>query len=188
MNTPNSDQLPTLLLLAALIPALWYDLRYRRLPNWLTFSLFITGLMINSWLSGFSGLLDALGGGFLCLAMLLPFYLMKKGMGAGDVKMVAAIGAVLGVKDGALCTAAILIAGAVLGLLYLIYKGGLVVSLRRYWLCLMARTWLLPAENEAASLHFPYGLAIASGLLITLYGAGDLAFIPALFSSSVPMG
>lgn len=182
MTIPNSDQLPTLLLLAALIPALWYDLRYRKLPNWLTFSLLLAGLIANTWLAGISGLLDALGGGALGLVLLLPFYLLKKGMGAGDVKMVAAIGAVLGIQDGLFCIAAILIAGSLLGLLYLIYKGGLITSLRRYWLSLMARTWLMPEANEAASLNFPYALAIASGVVVTLYSSGELSFIQGLFA------
>ncbi len=79
-------------------------------------------------------------------------------------------------------TAAILIAGSLLGVLYLIYKGGLITSLRRYWLSLLARTWLLPEANEAARLNFPYALAIASGVVMTLYSSGELSFIQRLFA------
>lgn len=181
MTTHNSDLLPTLLLLVALVPALWLDVRYRKLPNWLTFSLFLTGLLINSWLAGFSGLLDAIGGGMLALVLLLPLYLWKKGMGAGDVKMVAAIGAVLGVRGGLLCTALILVAGSVIGLMFLFYKGGLLSSMNRYRFCILSRSWLLPQINDAASLRFPYAFAITAGVLITLYWSGNLELLGTLF-------
>ena len=167
---------PSLLLIAMPL-ALWFDLRSHRLPNWLTFSLLVLGLGVHLLLSGISGLLNSLGGGLLGLVLLLPFYLLKKGMGAGDVKMMAAIGAVLGVQNGLLCVGLTLISGSVLGLLFLLFKGGLVLSLRRYWLCILSRSWLVPQENDAANLHFPYALAIVSGVLLTLFISGELPLL-----------
>ena len=175
--------LPPLLLLIALLPALWFDLRQHRLPNWLTGTLLLLGLILNTVLYSWQGLLDALGGAVLGLLIFLPFYLYKKGMGAGDVKMMAAIGAMLGIDDGLFCAASVLIIGSLYGLLYLVYKGGLIVSLRRYWLSLLARTWLAPEANEAANLNFPYAVAIASGVVFTLHSQGELRLIANMLAS-----
>ncbi len=181
MAIDDSTVMLSLVLLVAMPFALWFDLRYHRLPNWLTLSLLLIGLLAHFFLSGLSGLLNALGGGLLGLLLFLPFYLLNKGMGAGDVKMMAAVGAVLGVQDGGLCIGLTLIFGSIFGLLFLLYKGGFVQSIRRYWLCLLSRSWVTPQANDAASLHFPYALAIASGVVMTLYLSGKLSQLAVVF-------
>ena len=82
-------------LLVALIVAGITDVRHGRIPNWLTFSLAGFGIGMQSWGDGWSGLLFSLEGLVVGLACLLFFYVMG-GMGAGDVKLLGAIGAVLG--------------------------------------------------------------------------------------------
>ena len=71
------------------------DVREGRIPNWLTFSLAGFGMAVHGWHQGFSGLLLSVEGlaiGILCLI----FFYIKGGMGAGDVKLLGAIGAILG--------------------------------------------------------------------------------------------
>ena len=73
----------------------WFDWRSRRIPNWLTVSGFFLGLGVNSAIWGWSGLVAGLEGAGLGLGLLfLP--VMLRGMGAGDWKLMGALGACLG--------------------------------------------------------------------------------------------
>lgn len=73
----------------------WIDFRTRRVPNWLTVSAALVGLLINTLHAGKQGLYFSLQGFFLALFCLLPMVLLRA-MGAGDWKLMAAIGAILG--------------------------------------------------------------------------------------------
>lgn len=82
------------LLLAVVLCAGIYDVRVRRIPNWLTLPAVLFGLILNSLLVH-RGLLLALGGIGCALLVYFPLYLVR-GMGAGDVKLMAAVGAICG--------------------------------------------------------------------------------------------
>lgn len=71
------------------------DWRTRRIPNWLTVSGALTGLAANAILRGWQGALLSLEGAGLALALLLPLVLLR-GFGAGDWKLMGAMGAVMG--------------------------------------------------------------------------------------------
>ena len=86
--------LPTLFAIAAG----WTDYRSRRIPNWLTVSGLVLGIVANSWLRGWPGAQDSLVGAGLGLAMLLPFVLMRI-FGEGDWKFVGALGSCLGARN-----------------------------------------------------------------------------------------
>ena len=97
---------------AVLVFASVTDIRNHRVPNWLTFSGMVVGLASYFLTGGFGGLLFSAEGLILGFALLIPFY-MAGGMGAGDVKLLAAVGALLGpfgVMKAFLCTA--LVGGA----------------------------------------------------------------------------
>jgi prepilin peptidase CpaA len=72
-----------------------YDLRYRRIPNWLVIAGFFGGLLINTWLSGLRGGYFALTGTGLAIAVYIPLYLLRA-VGGGDLKLMAAVGAIVG--------------------------------------------------------------------------------------------
>src|SRR6185295_15530649 len=79
------------------VAIIYMDVRYRRIPNLLVLVTFIGGLVINTIFGGSHGLLASLGG--FALAFGLMFFLHAFGtMGAGDVKLFAAIGAINGVS------------------------------------------------------------------------------------------
>jgi prepilin peptidase CpaA len=82
----------SLILLAILFTfTLFYDMKYRKIPNWLTGTFILIGFISAIWLGGFSALMYSLLGmtiGFLLL--LVPY--MLGGVGGGDVKFLAAIG------------------------------------------------------------------------------------------------
>jgi prepilin peptidase CpaA len=66
-----------------------------KVPNWLTFHFVFGGLAYAAWAGGWQGLLFAVEGAGLGLALLLPLYAIG-GMGAGDVKLLAGVGAWVG--------------------------------------------------------------------------------------------
>jgi prepilin peptidase CpaA len=113
-------------------------------------------------------LLNGLGGFAVGLGVFLPFFLMG-GMGAGDVKTMAAAGAFLAPWPSLLAAGLSLIAGAMLGLAVLAWRGGLLATLRGYSQSLLflssTRRWLRPSLPAAAAQRFPYALAIALGTL-----------------------
>jgi len=73
----------------------WFDWRWRRIPNWLTVPGIVGGLAANTLAWGWHGTRVALEGAGLALALLLPFVLLR-GLGAGDWKLMGALGAWLG--------------------------------------------------------------------------------------------
>jgi len=75
--------------------AAFFDLRYRRIPNWLVLAGLLLGLGLNGFLFEWQGLLRSLEGMGLALVIYFPLYLLR-GMGAGDVKLMAAVGAIVG--------------------------------------------------------------------------------------------
>ena len=84
------QSLLVILLPVALIAASWIDLKQHRIPNLLTFSLLISGVLLQFLLHGWEGLIYSLGGLTVGFLIFMPFYI-KGGMGAGDVKLMAAI-------------------------------------------------------------------------------------------------
>jgi prepilin peptidase CpaA len=148
------------------------DVRSRRIPNWVTGSAFIVGVLLNAWLAGLSGAgtadawLYGLGGAGAAIAgaalgglILLPFYLMRV-MGAGDVKLLAALGALLGPQ--LLVSVAVYgaIGGGVMSAIILLVRGRLGVSLHEIFV-----EHRPPTRSGATA---PYALAIASGMYLSL--------------------
>lgn len=96
MLTPPTLSLGAQLLLAGVtLIAATYDIRFRRIPNWLVLSGLIAGLTGNTVLFGLDGLAhsgEGLGLGFM---LYFPLYLLRA-RGAGDVKLLAAVGSITG--------------------------------------------------------------------------------------------
>jgi prepilin peptidase CpaA len=86
-------------LLIVVLAAAVYDVRYRRIPNWISVSGVLAGLGLNSFLyGGAPGLVFALKGLGLGFGLYLVLYLLHA-MGAGDVKLMGAVGAIVGWQD-----------------------------------------------------------------------------------------
>lgn len=81
--------LPTMIVLAV---AVFTDLRSRRIPNWLVLPFMVAGILVSGWLHGWSGIAHSFGGIALG-GFLFGILSLVGGMGMGDVKLCAAIGA-----------------------------------------------------------------------------------------------
>jgi len=167
-----SNTIVLLLLACVLIIASFTDLRSHRISNRLTYSTMIVGLIYYCMMSGLAGLLHSLSGLLLGLAMLITVYLIG-GMGAGDVKLMAAVGSILGpqgVFEAFLGTA---LAGGIYALIVLAAKGYLLDTLKRFGL--MIKTFFMtkkffyipPAREDKAPL-LCYGVAISLGTLASV--------------------
>jgi prepilin peptidase CpaA len=168
-----------LLLAAMVLTAGYFDLRYRRIPNWLTLPGFLVGLALNAFLSfrPGQGLLlrnAALG---LALAMLVyfPLYLLR-GMGAGDVKLMAAIGSLVGWRDWLAIFVFSGIIGGVLAVVLMLAKGRMRKTLYNtghiVWEMVHLRAPHLRSEeldvSNPRAFTLPHGAVIALGALALL--------------------
>ncbi len=82
-------------LIAFVLAAAIYDIRYRRIPNWLNLSGLVLGFGLNVLFFHMRGAVTASEGLLFAAAVYLPMYMLR-GMGAGDVKLMAAVGALVG--------------------------------------------------------------------------------------------
>jgi prepilin peptidase CpaA len=83
-------------LLAAVFAAAAWDVRTRRIPNWLTVSAFALALLLRLPM-GLGAVLDGLGAAGIALAICIPVFALG-GLGGGDVKLLTAVGAFLGIE------------------------------------------------------------------------------------------
>ena len=135
------------------------DLFFRRIPNWLTFAALGGGVLINAWLWGGSGAFAALAGAALGAALLLPFYILRV-IGAGDVKLLAGLGALLGPQLLVSVAIYAAVVGGVMSAVILLARGRLLLALDEM---LVQRRAPTPSGATA-----PYGVAIALGVYLSL--------------------
>jgi prepilin peptidase CpaA len=91
----NGTQAIWMLALALVLSAAWTDWRTRKIPNWLTVPALLLGLTVHSVIAGWPGAKTSFEGAGLALGLLLPPVLLR-GLGAGDWKLMGALGAFLG--------------------------------------------------------------------------------------------
>lgn len=155
---------------AVLVEAALIDGWKLRVPNWLTYHLAIGGWAYAAWAGGGAGLLWSIGGTALGLALLLPLYAIG-GMGAGDVKLMAGVGAWVGpwLTLGAFATSAVV--GGLMALAMVLRSGQVFRHLALFQTIgheiLTIRDPSRLAERAAARkpsmMLLPYGIPIAVG-------------------------
>jgi prepilin peptidase CpaA len=145
----------------------------KKIPNWLSLALMLSGLIGNAVAVKGLSLSDSGAGLIVGLLLMLPGYVFGS-MGAGDVKLMAAIGAVLGftpIVDVVIYSYLVMF---VLAVLFVIIKGDLIRLLRRYQMLLyglFSGTWSYqkPDSSEAAGQRVPLAPAIALATCYVLY-------------------
>ena len=160
--------------LAVALVAVVFDVRTRRIPNWLTFGAALAALAYGAFDAGLPGVGTAAAGWIAGAALFFPFFALG-GMGAGDVKLLAALAAWLGPSESVWLAMFAAMAGGVLGLVGRARRGYLRTAISNLWLMLMHwRTQGLgPVPGltlkDASSPRLAYAIPITIGVLCTLW-------------------
>lgn len=163
-----------LILYLVLAIAISCDVRTRKIPNQLVVVAAAVGLGASLTPDGI-GLAQSAGGLALGFALLLPLYWLRT-LGAGDVKLMAALGTFLGIEGSIVAVLATLVAGGVLAIAVAWRKGslgGAVSNVRNYFgacvIWLTAGGAIRKPELHTSASRLPYSIAIGCG--VTAYMA-----------------
>lgn len=154
-----------------LTAALITDIRWMRIPNWISVSALATGLLVQGIMSGWRGLLFAACGAGVGFTLLLILYVMGA-VGAGDVKLFAGIGAWTGVLFTLQVMMYSILFGAVIGWMIVLCRREAgrrirgIVS-RTAGFLLLRNPKILKAGNGKEMLRFPFMLAVVPGFICT---------------------
>jgi len=166
----------TLVVLLLVAWAVREDLLRRRIPNALCFAALMLGLGMMSIAGGLIGLLYSAGGVLVGLLTFVPFYLLR-GMGAGDVKLMAALGSFFGPAGALLAAAISLVAGGVYAIVIAISK----LLRTKSQMGASSPGAESPTASQLAAVfavvrkeRFPYSVAIATGVVGSLWLRGSL--------------
>jgi prepilin peptidase CpaA len=166
------------LLLSLLVGAAVYDVRYRRIPNWLTVSGVLSGIAMNSFLyEGWPGLRLSLGGFAVAFGVYVALYALRA-MGAGDVKLMAAVGALVGWRNWFgifVCSALV---GGVMAMILMIRIGRVKKTLWNvaFIFSQMKRGQPAYVEREELDVRSPKAVGLPHGAVIAV---GTLFFLAA---------
>jgi len=163
------------LLLSTLILALYHDIKEQKIKNYVTYSAALLGLTVNVAEHGLDGLVFALIGWFTPI-IVLGFWYIANIMGAGDIKLFSAIGAIMGLPF------------TMYSFTYSVYFGGLIALIILYkrkqfrrrmyriyeYLCFIAATrkiapYCAKADNQS---KFIFSAAIVPGTIVHLFLTG----------------
>lgn len=172
---PFTPSLASALAASALVALLGAisDLRTRRIPNRLTGPAILAGILMHFALNGWRGLGSAAAAGAVAGAIFLVFFIAG-GMGAGDVKLMTAVGCMAGLHSIAEILIMTSLVGGVFAVAVAIVRGRLRSTLTNVMvLAVHHRTAGLEPHPElnvanSSTLRLPYGIAIAVGCLVTL--------------------
>jgi prepilin peptidase CpaA len=179
---PGMKSLTLIILAIMLVPAAISDLKSQRIPNKITFPAAIIGIIFNTWGNGFDGFLFSLQGLGLGIAIFIVPYIIGK-MGAGDAKLMGAVGAFLGPKGVFIAFLYIAIAGGIYTLLMVLFNRGKFEGffMDQYVNLLTFRVTKkldLGNKQEPGRPRLCYGLAIAVGtwlyIGLELFGVGQV--------------
>jgi prepilin peptidase CpaA len=162
---------------AALLCALTgaaFDIKSRRVPNFITGPGILLGLILHLLIGGWRQLLLAAAAGLICGVVFLIFHLVG-GMGAGDVKLITAVGCIAGLGQVGYLLLLTSLAGGVLAILFALYRRRLKDTFTNLGaLILHFRFEGFHAHPElnvsnSQTLRLPYAVAIAVGTALTAF-------------------
>jgi prepilin peptidase CpaA len=176
-----TENWPVWLVSCVLVVAAVIDGWKLKVPNWITFPLVMSGWVYSTACFGWPGLGYSLLGTAVGLGLLLPAYAVG-GMGAGDVKLLAGVGAWVWATTTlyAFCVAAIL--GGIIAVAMVLLRNKWQHHLYQFWAILIEMTVIrnpntlsaIAAERKSSMMLLPYGIPIALGTIAYFVWAGML--------------
>lgn len=160
--------------IVAVCAACLYDVSTSRIPNALTFAAAVLAILFHSFAPSGSGWSAALFGLVVGLAVFFPLFALGA-MGAGDVKLMAALGGWIGATSILYVALYASLAGGVLALIVALRKRYLrqalsnVRMLATYWWVEGIKPFPALTIESSQSLRLPYAVAIAAGLAVTIW-------------------
>ena len=150
------------------------DVRSRKIPNVLTFGTAAVGLLFHLMVGGLAGLGTAAAGWVVGVLLFLPFFLLR-GMGAGDVKLLAALGVWLGPYHVVWLALFASLSGGVMALVVAISTGQIRTVFRNlgtmllFWYVAGPRPVPEQTLDRSRSPRLAYAIPIFVGTVITLW-------------------
>lgn len=165
-----------ILLMVITCIAAYTDIRFQKIPNWLALAGVLAGLLSGFLSSGFAGAVQSLTGAAAGFGIMLLLHIFQA-IGAGDVKLFAALGALSGVwLTLAIIIYSILFAGLI-GVGLLVYRKQLFI---RLWNVVVSLAGIVYAGRLRASLsfregmlRFPFMWAVVPGVLMAVWEYWD---------------
>lgn len=164
------------LLIPGILLASWYDYTQRRVPNWLNLALILTGFAVQGLFFGLSGLSMAFWGMLTGFGLLIIPWLMR-GMGAGDVKLMAAIGTWLGARLTLYSFSLGVMIGGVVAIIMILSSGRLQSACKNMGVILAKCSNPKTMFSDFGSVKsfgkttqlLPYGVPLTMGTLFILF-------------------
>jgi prepilin peptidase CpaA len=153
-----------LLLISSLLICLFTDLKERKIYNIVTFPTILLAILFHTWNSGWQGFQFSFLGLLLGLGLLFIPYILG-GMGAGDVKLLGAIGALKGAGFVFYAFFYVAIIGGIISIVILLNKIEFFSFWKRTIFSLQFRT-IDGLNKDDLHYTFPYGLAIVLGTML----------------------
>jgi len=154
----------------------WVDFRSQKIPNWLTVPALLLGICVHILLAGWPGAKTSFEGAGLALLLLLPVVLLR-GLGAGDWKLMGAVGAFLGPVMFLFVLAGSLLVSGVMATVAMLRARRVSETLRNMWVLVRGffsfglRANPKISLDNAALLKVPFGVAVAVSTLICFCAA-----------------
>jgi prepilin peptidase CpaA len=171
-----TQQTMWLLTLSVALVAGWVDFRTRKIPNWLTLPALVLGSVVHTVAAGWSGAAASLEGAGLALAVLLPGVLLR-GLGAGDWKLMGAIGALVGPLMFLFVLVGSLLVSGLMAIVAILRTQRMGETLRNMWVLVrgffsfgLRRNPKISLDNPAL-LKLPFGVAVAISTLVCFCAA-----------------
>lgn len=176
-----AENWPVYAVTVTLIVAAWIDGKQLRVPNWITFPMVGTGFVYNLAAYGGEGLSIAFAGMCVGLLTLLPLYAVG-GMGAGDVKLMAGLGAWLGWEVTLWAFVYTVVVGAVMAIVMVLSKKAWSKHYNQFlmifseWMTIKDPKKLseIAAERKPTMYLLPYGIPICIGSIAYFFVEGML--------------
>jgi prepilin peptidase CpaA len=172
----HATQFIWILTLALTILAALLDWRSRRIPNWLTVPGLLSGVVVHALIAGWHGTLFALEGASLALILLLPLVALRA-LGAGDWKLMGAVGAFVGPVMFLFVLMGSILASGLMAIVQVYRTGRVMETLKNMFTLVRGFFTFGLKKNPQISLDnprllkLPFGVAVAAATLVCFYAA-----------------